>query len=210
MIKVTRPERPAILTEKASEWTQALLQATTAKERKRAEKKYGHSEIKNALKAMFHGKCAYCESNISHVAYGHIEHFRPKAVGRYPQLAFEWSNLFLACEICNGAANKGVRFPEAVEGGPLVNPCDDDPSEHLCFHYDRQAQLASVLGKTQRGKMTEETLGLNRHELRIYRSRQVTKVAVLARLASSDAEARALLEEAKQDNAEYAAFSRCL
>ena len=112
---------------------------------------------------MFHGKCAYCESKISHVDYGHIEHFKPKS--RFPDLTFEWTNLLLSCPICNGSEYKSDRFPLETEGGPLVNPCDELPAEHFEFVFDPVAKLATVIGKTARGQTTEAIVGLNRYDL---------------------------------------------
>jgi uncharacterized protein (TIGR02646 family) len=196
---------------KADQWRAALLSAGTESKRVRAEAKYRHSEIKKALVGMFHGKCAYCESKITHIEYGHIEHFRPKrGIKGRPDLAFEWNNLLLACGVCNGAEHKSDHFPEANEGGPLVNPCEDDPEVHFQFHFDRQTKLASVYGKTGRGTTTEKLLGLNRTALREYRSTRICHLVVLAAHAAADPEAASLLDEAKQSTAEYAAFARAL
>ena len=98
------------------------------------EEKYRHVEVKGTLVEMFQGGCAFCESKITHVDYGHIEHTRPKS--RHPELTFEWSNLLLACGICNGPQHKGDRFPGAAEDGPLINPCEEEPSDHLDFQFD--------------------------------------------------------------------------
>jgi uncharacterized protein (TIGR02646 family) len=167
--------------------------------------------VKNCLVNLFHGKCAYCESKITHVDYGHIEHYRPQSgpSGR-PDLTFEWSNLLLACGICNGSAHKGAWFPEADEGGPIVNPCEDDPGDHVDFTYDRVLHLASVYGKTERGRVTEALLGLNRKDLRVHRSGFVKTLEVLLSLAPSHPKARELIEESMRDDAEYAAFARSL
>jgi hypothetical protein len=40
---------------------------------------YGAVSVKKALRKAQHDKCAFCESKIAHVAYGDVEHFRPKA-----------------------------------------------------------------------------------------------------------------------------------
>jgi len=125
-------------------------------------------------------------------------------------LTFTWSNLLLGCGACNGTEHKGDKFPGAADGGPLINPCEDDPADHLEFRFEPALRLASVYGKTPRGCTTEQLLGLNRPPLRDYRSRQVERLAVLARLAQGDDEARRLLDEARQNNAEYAAFARVL
>lgn len=211
MIRITRPSKPRILENKADEWRASLLAADTIAKRNKAEKKYRHKDIKKLLVQMFSGKCAYCESKITHIDYGHIEHFRPKrgTSGR-PELAFEWSNLLLACGICNGAEHKSDHFPEANENGPILDPCVDELEKHLSFHYDPITKLASVYGKTPRGVTTETLLGLNRVELRSYRSKRIRHLLALAQYATTDAEAAALLDEAKQSIAEYAAFARAL
>ena len=209
MIQIQRTSPPGILAKKATAWLLALQQARSPKERERAKNKYRHPRIKEALVSLFHGKCAYCESHITHVDYGHIEHYRPKSgpQGR-PELCFEWTNLLLACGICNGSEFKSDRFPEAAQGGPIVNPCEDDPSAHFEFRFDSNLGLASVYGITERGRTTEELLGLNRLELRRYRSQQVKKLAVLKRLAESDPEAKQLMKEAVQPASEYSAFAQ--
>lgn len=210
MIRVERTAKPVVLAKKQAEWTQALLMAETEAEKRQAESKYRHRDIKAALVAMFHGKCAYCESRITHIDYGHIEHFRPKSKPQFRQLTFEWDNLLLSCAVCNGAEHKSDRFPEAAEGGPMINPCEEEPREHFDFVFDTRARLASVVGKTTRGKTTERLLGLNRPELRAYRSRLVMMLSVLALHAKDDPTARMLIEEACHDEAEYAAFARQL
>lgn len=208
MIKVARSPKPAILERNQRAWTKALLDASTDAERRKAVGKYRHKSIKDILVSMFHGKCAYCESKIAHVDYGHIEHFRPKS--RFPELAFEWTNLFLSCAICNSAAYKGKLFPESAEGGPLINPCNDKPEEHFEFVFDPVAKLATVVGKTTRGQTTEKILGLNRSDLRQYRSKMITTLYVLSDCAKTDPEAQTLIAEACQDESEYAAFARSL
>jgi predicted ATPase len=109
----------------------------------------------------------------------HGEHF-PR---HYFWLGLEWTNLHLVCRHCS--QSKGSRFPirdEArrarVPGGPdfdparieaeleaegalLVDPCRDDPGEHLAF--DEISGLAKPL--TERGKVTLELYNLNRPQL---------------------------------------------
>ena len=206
MIRVTRSPKPVIIERNQENWTHVLLEASTDAERRRAEGKYRHRAIKDAIVTMFHGKCAYCESKISHIAYGHIEHFKPKST--FPELTFEWTNLLLSCPICNGPEYKGDRFPEEADGGPLVNPCDETPAEHFEFVFDPVAKLASVIGKTIRGQTTEKLLGLNRNDLRVYRSNQIMRLYVLSDYAKTDPDARTLLDEACRDEGEYAAFVR--
>ena len=69
---------------------------------------------------------------------------------------FEWSNLTLACDICN--TNKGTHFGNHED---LVDPYAGEPSVHLIFLG------AMVLAKPGSGPglATESTLQLNRLEL---------------------------------------------
>lgn len=208
MIAVTRSQKHAILARKEQVWLAALRRAVTDAEKENAVNKYRHAQIKDALESLFYGKCAYCESKIKQVAYPQIEHYRPKS--KFPDLTFEWENLLLACSVCNSTEHKGNNFPAASDKGPYINPCIDNPEEHFQFVYNATAKLASVYGKMERGKTTEIDLRLNRPDLRTHRSMQMKRLAFIALKAKTDSSARRLLDEAKQDDAEYAAFTRNL
>lgn len=68
---------------------------------------YKDDEVRHALQALFHGKCAYCESRYDITAPVDIEHFRPKNPAQdgshtgYWWLAATWSNLLPSCIDCN-------------------------------------------------------------------------------------------------------------
>jgi uncharacterized protein (TIGR02646 family) len=150
-------------------------------------KAYRHRDVLSALQAIFHGKCAYCESRLSAVAPLDVEHFRPKGPvveaedhPGYWWLANSWDNLLLACPDCNrrrmhasSISGKGNRFPlvdekarayrpgeEAHESPLLLDPTRDDPEKFLVFDTD-----GLVLSKHPRGQATIELLGLNRKHL---------------------------------------------
>jgi uncharacterized protein (TIGR02646 family) len=74
----------------------------TAKKEKRTNETYTiykEKTVREVLKKMCYGKCAYCESRITTIYNGDIEHFRPK--GSYYWLAADWENLLFACPFCN-------------------------------------------------------------------------------------------------------------
>lgn len=208
MIHVNRVLKPKVLVAKEAKWKAEIRAASTPQAREKAQNKYRHKQIKEALITMFHGKCAYCESRITHITYGHIEHFKPKALPEYHDLAVDWTNLLLACDRCNGTENKGVKFPGPADGGPLVNPIEENPEQHFRFDFDPVTRLANVLGISERGETTWKALGLNRPELVRQRSGFVMKLRVLATFCQQDASARELIEAAVADDAEYAAFAR--
>lgn len=210
MIRVIRTQKPALLAVKEVSWKKAIRLASTDAARKNAQDKYKHEDIKNALIEMFHGKCAYCESDITHIDYGHMEHFKPKGTPAYYDLAVDWDNLLLACGRCNGAENKGSKFPLANEGGPLVNPVKEEPTRHLRFDFDPNLKIANVLGTSKRGETTQNTLGLNRRELLEHRSKFVRKLWVIAVRYHEDAAAREIIDAAICPEQEYSAFARVL
>ena len=72
------------------------------------ETAYSAKSVKNALIKAQHEKCCFCEAKGTHVAYGDVEHFRPKGgfrqdpndpLGRpgYYWHAYAWENLFFSC-----------------------------------------------------------------------------------------------------------------
>ncbi|SMQ61005.1 TIGR02646 family protein [Bacillus sp. OV166] len=150
---------------------------------------YKDNEVKNALSELFHGKCAYCESRIYQVSSGDISEFRPKngvvEKGKYNHLyygwlSFEWQNLYLCCEGCNRAKNNlfpvdGKRAPylssleqtRKLESYLLIDPCFDNPQEHISFNGPRAMAL------THRGEETIKILELNRPGLVEMRSQDL-------------------------------------
>jgi uncharacterized protein (TIGR02646 family) len=220
MIKVARLAKPEILSKQAETWRDAYLHAIVEleadktntlkkKAKDKAEAKYAHDEVRSQLRIMFDSKCAFCESHILQVSYDQIEHFRPKQ--RFPELAFEWENLILACGVCNGAKYKGVKFPEASDGGPFVNPALDEPNEFFDFIIDRATGLAEVNPKSPRGTITERELGLNRPDLLKHRSKVVMNIFLLALKAEQgDADCKEMLIKNCQPQYEYAAFARSI
>ena len=207
-------------TAKNQETANAKKKVANAKKKvDNALKKYGHDKIKAALVEMFHGKCAYCESKITHVAYGDIEHFRPKSNPLYAHQIFEWENLLLSCPICNNAAHKGTQFPLDLKGNPLlIDPTDDttDPFLHLEFSWDEDAKLATVYGRDEQGNLVVDIFDLNgvrgREDLLKRRSRKVKRLITLRDMAldankddSTKAQAITLLKEDCQPDDEYIA-----
>jgi len=77
---------------------------------------------KDQLKIESGGKCGYCEGKADHVAYGDVEHFRPKSV--YWWLAYCYDNYVYSCQICN-QSYKGANFP--ISGTPVSGPVLPQP-----------------------------------------------------------------------------------
>ncbi len=63
---------------------------------------------KKQLLAETGGKCAYCEASISTVAFGDVDHYRPKS--SYWWLAYCYDNYLASCQLCNQRFKKDA-FP---------------------------------------------------------------------------------------------------
>lgn len=163
MIRLAKIDEPLVLVNNAAAWTAELLAAVAAADKSEIDRitaKYNHAEVKSALKAETHEKCAYCEAKVTDVAYGDIEHVTPKATNR--DRTFDWSNLTFACSPCN--TNKGKK--EAI-----VDPYIEDPENHFIF-------FGSFLkAKTKLGLSTITKLKLNRIPLVESRNREIERYA---------------------------------
>jgi hypothetical protein len=162
MIRVKRPQRrpPALVSEsrEAQRAAKAFFEGRASASKR--EVKFADFDFppvwlvaREDLLGLFRGKCAFCEIPVTTEG---ITHFRPlrdafdltgkSSPEHYYWLAYEWSNLYLACSVC--IRNKGNRFPvlgsRAPSGTPwaklqkqerpiLLDPCLDLPEEHLVF-----------------------------------------------------------------------------
>lgn len=112
---------------------------------------------KEKLMEEFDGKCAYCDSKIGISSHANVEHFYPKSL--YPEKTFDIDNLLIACQICN--VSKAGNFPLDSDGNPqLLSPRTDKFKDHIELISD-----GTFCGVTERGRVTIDTLNLNRPEL---------------------------------------------
>ena len=158
MIKIIKNPEPQVLKEKKEEWTNRLQEylQKNIEIPKSLSTKYNQTEVKDALKIECRNKCMYCESTISHIAYDHIEHIKPKAQNKFPELTFVWENLGLSCPICNN--KKGSIYDADL---PFINPYIDDPADFFIA-------LGGIIKKkpaNKRAELTLKILDLNRNEL---------------------------------------------
>lgn len=158
MIKLTKGEEPAVLAANKLAWTTQLrsLQNDNQPVPKALSTKYNNDEVKSALRTEGLSKCMYCESKVEHISDLHIEHIKPKAKDKFPELTYEYDNLGLACPVCN--RNKSDTFDVAV---PFINPYVDDPADHfISYGFAIWAKPGD-----NRAKLTENEIELNRTDL---------------------------------------------
>lgn len=202
MISIALGPEPQILVENSLDWGQEYATALHNGHNNLPER-YRRTDIRDALKIETSQKCAYCESTFEHVAYSHIEHILPKS--RVPLLVCSWSNLTLACPVCNN--NKGTYYDRTT---PLLNPYVDDPEEEVSFYGPM------AIERSERAKITIVTLKLNRPELLLKRHEKLRAVLRIIDLIVASRGNRALtnalleeLREARLYSAEFANCVRC-
>lgn len=111
-----------------------------------------HPEVKAACLALGHGKCAFCEVKLEEAStYNEVEHFKDKKT--YPDDVIQWVNLLPSCRHCNGS-----KLSHDVVLHPIINPCNDMPSDNLYMIGYR------IKGRTSLGDMTVSTLNFNHRE----------------------------------------------
>ncbi len=164
---------------------------------------YRYAPLKDHLVAEAHGKCVYCESKITHVYYGDIEHIKPKSA--FPRERLNLENLTLACALCNNA--KGDFWDANT---PLLNPFEDDPTKEFLA-------LGFMIGRRpghNRARLTIEQLGLNRPALLERRKERIESLQALADQYAQEPDGairellRTELRRHAKDDGEYAMIVR--
>jgi len=207
MIKLKKLAKPAVLEINAAIWTKTVLDKISVgvKPTDVEKSRYRHPEVKKVLIKEVNGKCAYCESKLLHVTYGDVEHIVPKSTKI--EIAFEWDNLTLACDVCN--TNKSDNFSHGVG---FVDPYIHNPVDHFNF----VGGLVFAKSGDNDARLTEETLKLNRAELverrneRIRYLREQVEVIKRAPTALQTVLLASLHDELSEDKEYSAVAQACL
>lgn len=158
-------------------------------------------------------RCAYCEGPIYHE--GHIEHFRRKNANHFPELTFDWDNLFLACgsqDYCGHYKDRKSAPP--YNPSQLIKPDVHDPANYLYFHSSGEVRSLGGLNKVdaERAKETIRVFGLSNRTLagarakalKVYKEKVVADLDELATWAPADRQAYLLGEIAATRYEPYA------
>jgi len=163
-------------------------------------------DVARALFELFDEQCAFCGNCLASASIGYIEALRPQmgaqqingdtSLHHYVWLAYDWENLYLACPSC--ARAKSNRFPVSgargapntplaklvkEEQGTILDPCRDDPSEHLFYDWNGLCHAA-----TARGRITIQILDLNREQLVVARKKIARTIQTVCRRTSGKSE----------------------
>ncbi|MCL1992849.1 MAG: HNH endonuclease [Spirochaetes bacterium] len=132
--------------------------------------KYNDPVNKDALRKSTSGKCMYCECKTDHNSFAHIEHIKPKALDKFPELEFVWDNLGYSCQTCN--VEKGDKYDNNT---PFINPYNEDPEEHTLFF----GSFLYAKHGSERGEYTINELKLNRTGLIERRKERLDKLNIM-------------------------------
>lgn len=156
MIKLEKANEPEVLQDNAARWLKELQEAIAAEDKKlikSRKSRYNHADIKAAVKGETHGKCAFCECDVTAVAHGDIEHSFPKSLDT--RKTFEWSNLGYSCQLCN--QSKADHDPNFER---IIDPYTIDPEPFIVFF----GAFVNSNGTTE-GRQTIHHLKLDRAEV---------------------------------------------
>jgi uncharacterized protein (TIGR02646 family) len=220
-------DRAARELDRAAAYFEATSKSARQTRFKFEKRPWDEAGVREALLSLSSGKCAYCETLLDPKEVL-VDHFRPRMdtvdlegnyfPAHYWWLALEWRNLYPTCPECSRSKRSvfpidGSRAPLrtayeelASEGALLLDPCRDDPEEHLI--YD---QRGGVVSTTERGRLTIELLALNRSELVDGRRRARLRFQeLLRRLHEGEAELRTELLELGRPETELCGMHRQL
>jgi uncharacterized protein (TIGR02646 family) len=164
MMGLKRLPEPRVLKENAARWSEKYQAERAQSPKKRpSTSQYAHEEVKAALQAMSFHKCFYCEQSTKQTR-PEVDHYID--VSERPDLAFEWTNLYLSCRECND------KLPfTSIQPSDCLDPCDPDvrPEEHLTFEDEIiRPRLGSSVGTA-----TIRKYRLDREDLDLKRLRQL-------------------------------------
>ncbi len=132
-------------------------------------KKTNKKQLLEGLLKITNYHCFYTDKKID-IEIAEIKHFKPPSI--YPELDFNWNNLFIAEPYTNRI--KANRYDEK-----LLNPCDEnyDFDKYFIIDFESARILPSTLSSKknmERANVTIQILGLNNTSL-IQDRKEVTK-----------------------------------
>lgn len=166
MIKQTRLDAPDVLAQNAQSWGAEFAQRRAENGAYRFRwKMVGAQSVRDIilpiLKEITRNHCSFCDGfPMGATSRDTIEHFRPKS--QFPYLSYDWSNLFLCCDVCQSA--KLERFDER-----LLKPDEMDYEFEKYFENDYltgelKSNPKASLEEQEKAQTTIEFYGLNNSE----------------------------------------------
>ena len=159
MRKQPRPAAPAVLAENNAKWNaqwvalrqrnpQAAFQWYTV------DGKTCREWILPELEAMTQGHCAFCDAfPFDDKSMEPIEHFRPKSNPMFHHLAFEWTNLYYACDRCQSSKNS-----QWVDELLAPDESGYEFSDFFCYELTTGELMPNPVATEERQNRARETI----------------------------------------------------
>lgn len=189
------------------------------------------AEVRGALLAMHGRVCAYCERPLPANDRGDVEHFRPKS--HYWWLAFELTNYFLACRVCNSTYKRsqfpladgqaGVGYDEraGIAGEPrlVLDPATDPVEEWLRVELEAPDSLGEVKPSATAGEVGSRRVsysipffnlnwGANLREDRLHRRKEAVDLLTKVVADPADDQSRTALQRLASRYAAHGSVAR--
>lgn len=130
--------------------------------------------VRENLRIIYNGCCAYCECAPEAGSFYHIEHFYPKSERQFEKYRKSIENLHYSCQICNTLKNKrnpcDIMSPNYyLDSNNTWQKTTENKIEdelyyvgHLLYSHNKHT------GSIDRGKNTIDRLNLNNHISSLY------------------------------------------
>lgn len=170
----TTESKPKILKDNAKKWTEDYLLKKSQNSNYKHHWHSSHDEIYAALSILTAEHCSYCDKYpLDERAKSdvQIDHFKPVSNLEFRFLAFEWTNLYLACGGCN--KSKLAQYSDLI-----IKPDDEnyDPTDYFFFDIETAEILVNKANENiyiQRAEKTIEVFKLNHKSIIKFRKRAI-------------------------------------
>lgn len=131
--------------------------------------------VRDEIRKIYNGCCAYCESSFEEGAYFQIEHFYPKGLKKYKLLSKDIRNLHYSCQRCNNL--KGIKNQEILSpnwflyNGNWVLTRKEKISQEIYYVGHMLYSRNTSDGSVDRGRNTIELFNLNNDNIKIRNNR---------------------------------------
>jgi hypothetical protein len=186
MINITRGDKPTSLDKPEIQLylDEVIVYNQLSKEDKKKAKEpdagaYRNSDVLEAFDRDFYSKCYLTEQKFENSWAMDVEHFKSKSFNQYPQLKYEWENLYP----CTHDAN--ISKPTSEPVGGYLDPCDkyDDVEKEIVYDlmFDGKASFGALNQQNVKALNTAKLLDKvhNGHD-----SNSIQKTATLRHLIS--------------------------
>lgn len=100
--------------------------------------------------------CSYCDIYFTNNDLSEVEHYKPKSENQYPELEFDWNNLFASCPTCNKQKEKDYKKYENTS-----LPIRPDENDYDFFKYFNINFLTGEISINENLKMADKSRAEN-------------------------------------------------